>query len=159
MVLLEIHAENCSLLFPYLFHPNYSSFFILDSSLGPINYSWLRNKRIITSNYVLGFMDFELKCCSFFWLPLCFSPKKVWCKIITNCLRFQEPVKSAVIDSCIRVTDNGRESIHRKVWTLLKRIYLAVIQLFVYASCFCIHSVCNNQLLIHFSGLILIHSV
>ncbi|XP_044481652.1 protein ENHANCED DISEASE RESISTANCE 2 isoform X2 [Mangifera indica] len=28
----------------------------------------------------------------------------------------QEPVKSAIIDSCIRVTDNGRESIHRKVF-------------------------------------------
>ncbi|XP_022752867.1 protein ENHANCED DISEASE RESISTANCE 2-like isoform X2 [Durio zibethinus] len=28
----------------------------------------------------------------------------------------QEPGKSAVIDSCIRVTDNGRESIHRKVF-------------------------------------------
>ncbi|XP_062092946.1 protein ENHANCED DISEASE RESISTANCE 2-like [Humulus lupulus] len=27
----------------------------------------------------------------------------------------EEPVKSAIIDSCIRVTDNGRESIHRKV--------------------------------------------
>lgn len=30
----------------------------------------------------------------------------------------QEPVRSAVIDSCIRVTDNGKASIHRKVWTL-----------------------------------------
>ncbi|XP_062082103.1 protein ENHANCED DISEASE RESISTANCE 2-like isoform X5 [Humulus lupulus] len=28
----------------------------------------------------------------------------------------EEPVKSAIIDSCIRVMDNGRESIHRKVW-------------------------------------------
>ncbi|XP_031284956.1 protein ENHANCED DISEASE RESISTANCE 2-like [Pistacia vera] len=28
----------------------------------------------------------------------------------------QEPVKSAIIDSCIRVTDNGRENIHRKVF-------------------------------------------
>ncbi|GMN24814.1 hypothetical protein TIFTF001_000703 [Ficus carica] len=28
----------------------------------------------------------------------------------------QEPVKSAIIDSCIRVMDNGRESIHRKVF-------------------------------------------
>ncbi|KAL4611091.1 hypothetical protein ACB092_08G099500 [Castanea dentata] len=27
----------------------------------------------------------------------------------------QDPVKSAIIDSCIRVMDNGRESIHRKV--------------------------------------------
>lgn len=27
----------------------------------------------------------------------------------------QDPVKSAIIDSCIRVTDNGRESIYRKV--------------------------------------------
>lgn len=30
---------------------------------------------------------------------------------------FQEPVKSAIVDSCIRVMDNGRESIHRKVGT------------------------------------------
>ncbi|KAK9280269.1 hypothetical protein L1049_013957 [Liquidambar formosana] len=28
----------------------------------------------------------------------------------------QDPVRSAIIDSCIRVTDNGRESIHRKVF-------------------------------------------
>ncbi|KAK2981112.1 hypothetical protein RJ640_021166 [Escallonia rubra] len=28
----------------------------------------------------------------------------------------QEPVRSAIIDSCIRVTDNGRESYHRKVF-------------------------------------------
>ncbi|XP_017983568.1 PREDICTED: protein ENHANCED DISEASE RESISTANCE 2 isoform X3 [Theobroma cacao] len=28
----------------------------------------------------------------------------------------QEPGRSAIIDSCIRVTDNGRESIHRKVF-------------------------------------------
>lgn len=28
----------------------------------------------------------------------------------------QDPVKSAIIDSCIRVTDNGRESIYRKVF-------------------------------------------
>ncbi|KAJ4826742.1 hypothetical protein Tsubulata_016831 [Turnera subulata] len=28
----------------------------------------------------------------------------------------EDPVRSAVIDSCIRVTDNGRESIHRKVF-------------------------------------------
>lgn len=28
----------------------------------------------------------------------------------------QDPVRSAIIDSCIRVTDNGRESIQRKVW-------------------------------------------
>ncbi|KAF4392311.1 hypothetical protein G4B88_005270 [Cannabis sativa] len=28
----------------------------------------------------------------------------------------EEPVKSAIIDSCIRVMDNGRESIHRKVF-------------------------------------------
>lgn len=27
----------------------------------------------------------------------------------------QEPLRSAVIDPCIRVADNGRESIHRKV--------------------------------------------
>ncbi|PIA29112.1 hypothetical protein AQUCO_06200006v1 [Aquilegia coerulea] len=27
----------------------------------------------------------------------------------------QDPARSAIIDSCIRVTDNGRESIHRKV--------------------------------------------
>ncbi|KAL2239835.1 UNVERIFIED_CONTAM: Protein ENHANCED DISEASE RESISTANCE 2-like protein [Sesamum indicum] len=27
----------------------------------------------------------------------------------------EDPVRSAIIDSCIRVTDNGRESIHRKV--------------------------------------------
>lgn len=30
----------------------------------------------------------------------------------------EEPVRSAIIDSCIRVTDNGRESIHRKVFFL-----------------------------------------
>lgn len=30
----------------------------------------------------------------------------------------QEPVRSAIIDSCIRVTDNGRASVHRKVRTL-----------------------------------------
>uniref|UniRef100_A0A2P2KW28 Protein ENHANCED DISEASE RESISTANCE 2 isoform X2 n=1 Tax=Rhizophora mucronata TaxID=61149 RepID=A0A2P2KW28_RHIMU len=29
-------------------------------------------------------------------------------------IAFQCPVRSAIIDSCIRVTDNGRESIHRK---------------------------------------------
>ncbi|KAL6980347.1 hypothetical protein U1Q18_021989 [Sarracenia purpurea var. burkii] len=28
----------------------------------------------------------------------------------------EEPVRSAIIDSCIRVTDNGRESYHRKVF-------------------------------------------
>ncbi|KAJ4726054.1 protein ENHANCED DISEASE RESISTANCE 2-like [Melia azedarach] len=28
----------------------------------------------------------------------------------------EDPVRSAIIDSCIRVTDNGRESIHRKVF-------------------------------------------
>ncbi|KAK3011600.1 hypothetical protein RJ639_011435 [Escallonia herrerae] len=28
----------------------------------------------------------------------------------------QEPVRSAIIDSCIRVTDNGRESYHRKIF-------------------------------------------
>ncbi|KAF3454986.1 hypothetical protein FNV43_RR05434 [Rhamnella rubrinervis] len=28
----------------------------------------------------------------------------------------EEPVKSAIVDSCIRVMDNGRESIHRKVF-------------------------------------------
>lgn len=39
-----------------------------------------------------------------------------------NCFRTvptsakEEPVKSAQIDSCIRVTDNGRESIHRNVF-------------------------------------------
>lgn len=32
---------------------------------------------------------------------------------------FQDPVRSAVIDSCIRVTDNGRESIQRKVRKLV----------------------------------------
>ncbi|KAG9142109.1 hypothetical protein Leryth_016310 [Lithospermum erythrorhizon] len=31
-------------------------------------------------------------------------------------LRPDEPIRSAVIDNCIRVTDNGRESIHRKVF-------------------------------------------
>ncbi|XP_010264665.1 PREDICTED: protein ENHANCED DISEASE RESISTANCE 2-like isoform X2 [Nelumbo nucifera] len=30
--------------------------------------------------------------------------------------RKEDPVRSAIIDSCIRVTDNGRESIHRKVF-------------------------------------------
>lgn len=30
----------------------------------------------------------------------------------------QEPVRSAIIDSCIRVTDNGRAIVHRKVRTL-----------------------------------------
>ncbi|KAJ8751476.1 hypothetical protein K2173_016693 [Erythroxylum novogranatense] len=30
--------------------------------------------------------------------------------------RDEGPVRSAIIDSCIRVTDNGRESIHRKVF-------------------------------------------
>ncbi|KAI8563702.1 hypothetical protein RHMOL_Rhmol03G0129700 [Rhododendron molle] len=42
-----------------------------------------------------------------------------------NCLKsfkskpnsdMEEPVRSAIIDSCIRVTDNGRESFHRKVF-------------------------------------------
>ncbi|KAH7854579.1 hypothetical protein Vadar_015552 [Vaccinium darrowii] len=42
-----------------------------------------------------------------------------------NCLKsykskpnsnMEEPVRSAIIDSCIRVTDNGRESYHRKVF-------------------------------------------
>ncbi|XP_009626094.1 protein ENHANCED DISEASE RESISTANCE 2-like isoform X1 [Nicotiana tomentosiformis] len=28
----------------------------------------------------------------------------------------EEPIRSAIIDSCIRVTDNGRESFHRKVF-------------------------------------------
>ncbi|KAK9283562.1 hypothetical protein L1049_011810 [Liquidambar formosana] len=28
----------------------------------------------------------------------------------------EEPVRSAIVDCCIRVTDNGRESIHRKVF-------------------------------------------
>ncbi|KAF2300607.1 hypothetical protein GH714_014464 [Hevea brasiliensis] len=28
----------------------------------------------------------------------------------------EDPVRSAIVDSCIRVTDNGRESIHRKVF-------------------------------------------
>jgi len=27
----------------------------------------------------------------------------------------QDPIRSALIDSCIRVTDNGRESINRSV--------------------------------------------
>lgn len=31
----------------------------------------------------------------------------------------QDPVRSAIIDSCIRVTDNGRESIQRKVCNTL----------------------------------------
>ncbi|XP_050212546.1 protein ENHANCED DISEASE RESISTANCE 2 isoform X1 [Mercurialis annua] len=30
--------------------------------------------------------------------------------------KHQDPVRSAIVDSCIRVTDNGRESIHRKVF-------------------------------------------
>ncbi|XP_077228801.1 pleckstrin homology (PH) and lipid-binding START domains-containing protein isoform X2 [Tasmannia lanceolata] len=30
--------------------------------------------------------------------------------------RIEDPIRSAVIDSCIRVTDNGRESINRKVF-------------------------------------------
>ncbi|XP_061998570.1 protein ENHANCED DISEASE RESISTANCE 2-like [Rosa rugosa] len=29
---------------------------------------------------------------------------------------YQEPVRSAIIDSCIRVTDNGKASVHRKVF-------------------------------------------
>ncbi|KAK2634011.1 hypothetical protein Ddye_028803 [Dipteronia dyeriana] len=28
----------------------------------------------------------------------------------------EEPVRSAIIDSCVRVTDNGRETIHRKIF-------------------------------------------
>ncbi|XP_058004227.1 protein ENHANCED DISEASE RESISTANCE 2 isoform X2 [Hevea brasiliensis] len=28
----------------------------------------------------------------------------------------EDPVRSAIVDSCIRVTDNGRESVHRKVF-------------------------------------------
>ncbi|XP_049933334.1 protein ENHANCED DISEASE RESISTANCE 2 isoform X2 [Nymphaea colorata] len=38
-----------------------------------------------------------------------------------NCFKYaplskkEDPIRSAVIDSCIRVTDNGRENIHRKV--------------------------------------------
>ncbi|KAF8397698.1 hypothetical protein HHK36_016620 [Tetracentron sinense] len=28
----------------------------------------------------------------------------------------EDPIRSAIVDSCIRVTDNGRESIHRKVF-------------------------------------------
>lgn len=27
----------------------------------------------------------------------------------------QDPVRSAIVDSCIRVMDNGRESVNRKV--------------------------------------------
>ncbi|KAG5557496.1 hypothetical protein RHGRI_007659 [Rhododendron griersonianum] len=34
-------------------------------------------------------------------------------------LKYKEPVRSAIIDSCIRVTDNGRESFHRKVSSLI----------------------------------------
>ncbi|KAH7547894.1 hypothetical protein JRO89_XS14G0033700 [Xanthoceras sorbifolium] len=29
---------------------------------------------------------------------------------------YEEPVRSAIIDSCVRITDNGRESIHRKIF-------------------------------------------
>jgi hypothetical protein len=39
----------------------------------------------------------------------------------------QEPVRSAIVDSCIRVTDNGRESVHRSVRSLFiisTRVYL-----------------------------------
>lgn len=39
--------------------------------------------------------------------------------LLTETIDFcQEPVRSARIDSYIRVTDDGRESIHRKVSTL-----------------------------------------
>lgn len=39
----------------------------------------------------------------------------------------QDPVRSAVINSCIRVTDNGRESIQRKVRSLSQSRYMAEI--------------------------------
>ena len=36
----------------------------------------------------------------------------------------QDGGRSAVIDSCIRVTDNGRESVHRKVCLLFQTLLL-----------------------------------
>lgn len=42
----------------------------------------------------------------------------------------QEPVRSAVIDSCIRVTDNGKASIHRKVWTLETLCFSEILEQF-----------------------------
>ncbi|KAG6432816.1 hypothetical protein SASPL_104403 [Salvia splendens] len=41
------------------------------------------------------------------------SPDEVY---FVNSVHFDDPVRSAIIDSCIRVTDNGRESIQRKVF-------------------------------------------
>lgn len=51
--------------------------------------------------------------------------RKMYFILEDNCLKsykskpnsnMEEPVRSAIIDSCIRVTDNGRESYHRKVF-------------------------------------------
>jgi hypothetical protein len=63
----------------------------------------------------------------------------------------QDPVRSAIIDSCIRVTDNGRESVHRSV-----RPILLVLSL--------LHKVYANNslsifLTIYLIGLLHIHTI
>lgn len=50
-----------------------------------------------------------------------------------SCIRlifFQEPLRSAIIDSCIRVVDDGRESLHRKV-----HIYKCTLKQWTKATC------------------------
>lgn len=37
------------------------------------------------------------------------------CETLSLEFSSQDPVRSAIVDSCIRVMDNGRESVNRKV--------------------------------------------
>jgi len=53
---------------------------------------------------------------------------RLWrCETFFLELSSQDPVRSAIVDSCIRVMDNGRESVNRKVSTLFFCFLMSLI--------------------------------
>lgn len=47
----------------------------------------------------------------------------------------QDPVRSAIVDSCIRVMDNGRESINRKVSAFFSLFFIFIFNAFDLIMC------------------------
>ena len=78
-------------------------------------------------------------------------------------VNFQEPIRSAIIDSCVRVNDNGRESMNKKVRNLglFLRDNIACFLFFTYLTelhCFQEHLIIvvfTNCL--HCSGVLHVH--
>lgn len=104
----KVHA-NCKVILQFYF--GLSTFWNGNLSYLFLSYSFVRHSW-------LHYQVKELKCLILY----------VFCS--------QDPARSAIIDSCIRVTDNGRENINRKVQIysvfLLKGIYLLS-----FVFCFC----------------------